>query len=104
MRYEPTKHRICGAQILCITKVRWIGAPPSRRHHMSGRSDVSPPHLVDYSLRLANRQSDDQKRGIACHRGRELTAVRDEEVYEIVRPAPLVHHAFRGIVAHPARA
>src|SRR5882757_5646010 len=72
---------------------------PSR---MSPLSDRLHLHLLSDVLRLADRQSHDRERWIFRCAGRELTAVGDEEILDVVPLAPFVAYAVGGLRAHPA--
>ena len=67
-------------------------------------SDRAGAHLMMDVIRLADRQRDDRQGRIARPGARELTAITDEQVLEVVRLTPPVANSIRPVGAHPARA
>ena len=67
-------------------------------------SDRAGAHLMMDVIRLADRQRDDRQGRIARPGARELTAITDEQVLDVVRLTPPVANSIRPVGAHPARA
>ena len=71
---------------------------------VSSVSDRVRLHLVGDVVGLTDREGHDRQRRVLGPAGCELAAVRDEQVLDVVRLAPLVHHAVARIGAHTVRA
>src|SRR5215831_4179498 len=82
-------------KILSQDSGRWSHLQPSNR---------AGAHLAMDVIRLADRERDDRQRRVATPRARELTAITDEQVLDVVRLTPPVANAVRRVRAHPARA
>ena len=67
-------------------------------------SDRAGGHPMMDVIRLADRQRDDRQGRIARPGARELTAITDEQVLDVVRLTPPVANSIRPVGAHPARA
>ena len=68
------------------------------------RSDVLRAHLLGDVVGLADGQRHDGQRRVLRAAGRELAAVGDEQVLDVVRLAPFVDHAVARLLAHPVGA
>ena len=61
-------------------------------------------HLVGDVVGLTYRQGHDGEGRVLRSAGRELAAVRDEEIFDVVRLAPLVDDAVARILRHAVSA